>query len=505
MSDHPSWPDTVQSLTEKLSVENLPHQVRSLKTLEEKVGKVLDNLSVSKKISSWLSCCSETKYAKSGGMAGKLRDQGNIKFGAQDNVGALKLYTESVICAPCVGPELGLAFGNRSAALFHTGQYQAACEDIKMALQHKYPAHLEYKLVLRQAQCLIRLAQYKEGLLALQKCQAALDFSKLSDDKKAAIVKDIAALETEAVKLESKPAKKTESSSAKELDNLDMPGASTKLELEVSNDRVRGKFVTATENIEVGEVLFHESPYSCVLLPPHYSSHCNQCLIQLVAPVSCKFCTQPRYCSGSCRDAAWSGHHQFECGQMDLLHSVGIGHLAVRTVLTAGRDNLLCMKGAVKAGTYHSTTTDPYSRVFNLQQHLDRLPVEEVFQYTLTAALLVTMLQKNTAFLSPERAVPGVVPGMPGKLQPVQLGMEVPDKVLHYVGGLILRHIGQLVGNAHAVTELLEGDDGDVQQVRLASAIYPSASMMNHSCIPAVINSFTGSKPTYNIWSAVWY
>ena len=40
-----------------------------------KIGKVLDNLSVSKKISSWLSNCAETKYAKSGGMAGKLRDQ----------------------------------------------------------------------------------------------------------------------------------------------------------------------------------------------------------------------------------------------------------------------------------------------------------------------------------------------------------------------------------------------------------------------------------------------
>ena len=33
----PSWPDTVQYLTEKLSVENLPHQVKSLKSLEEKV------------------------------------------------------------------------------------------------------------------------------------------------------------------------------------------------------------------------------------------------------------------------------------------------------------------------------------------------------------------------------------------------------------------------------------------------------------------------------------
>ena len=75
----------------------------------------------------------------------------------------------------------------------------------------------------------------------------------------------------------------------------------------------------------MGEVLFSESPYSCVLLPPHYSTHCNQCLVQLLAPIPCRYCTQTRYCSGACRDTAWSQYHQYECGQLDLLHSVGIG------------------------------------------------------------------------------------------------------------------------------------------------------------------------------------
>ena len=38
-------------------------------------------------------------------------------------------------------------------------------------------------------------------------------------------------------------------------------------------------------------------------------------------------------CSGQCRDEAWDSYHKHECGQLDLLHSVGIGHLAVRTLL----------------------------------------------------------------------------------------------------------------------------------------------------------------------------
>ena len=73
---------------------------------------MLDNISCSKKISGWLSAGCEVKYGKNGAMSDKLREQGNVKFGSGDNSAAVKLYTESVICAPA-GPGLGLALGNR--------------------------------------------------------------------------------------------------------------------------------------------------------------------------------------------------------------------------------------------------------------------------------------------------------------------------------------------------------------------------------------------------------
>ena len=69
----------------------------------------------------------------------------------------------------------------------------------------------------------------------------------------------------------------------------------------------------------------------------------------------------------------------------------------------------------------------------------------------------------------------------------------------------ILHHIGQLVCNGHAITRLVEEDkllrDYEVsgestvkfeRQVRIATALYPSASIMNHSCEPNIINSFSG-------------
>ncbi|XP_050410787.1 SET and MYND domain-containing protein 4 [Patella vulgata] len=68
------------------------------------------------------------------------------------------------------------------------------------------------------------------------------------------------------------------------------------------------------------------------------------------------------------------------------------------------------------------------------------------------------------------------------------------------IGGLLLRHIQQLVCNAHAITELQASFDSlssstlvdEMSQVRVATAIYPTASLMNHSCDPTIISSFQG-------------
>ena len=82
------------------------------------------------KLSTWISKCAESTYAKSGGTATKLRDEGNAKFRLHDNDGSLRVYTESIICSPEYGPELSLAFGNRSAALYHAGQFEDSLKGI---------------------------------------------------------------------------------------------------------------------------------------------------------------------------------------------------------------------------------------------------------------------------------------------------------------------------------------------------------------------------------------
>ena len=70
------------------------------------------------------------------------------------------------------------------------------------------------------------------------------------------------------------------------------------------------------------------------------------------------------------------------------------------------------------------------------------------------------------------------------------------NEIEMYIGGLLLRHIQQLVCNAHAITEVqvtptAAGEITPVEetsQVRVATAIYPTASLMNHSCDPTIIS-----------------
>merc|ERR1712012_92184 len=182
---NPSWQDVLESLTEKARKDGLLRSLKNAKTVGAKVDKVIDSISIRNKLSTWISKCAESTYAKSGGTATKLRDEGNAKFRLHDNEGSIRLYSESVICSPEYGPELSLAFGNRSAALYHAGQYEDCLKDIELALKYRYPKNLEHKLHQRRGQCFTKLGQQVEARNAFNKAMTALELvPKLSADKK---------------------------------------------------------------------------------------------------------------------------------------------------------------------------------------------------------------------------------------------------------------------------------------------------------------------------------
>ena len=217
-------------------------------------------------------------------MASKLRDEGNIKFQHGNTGESLKLYSQSIICSPEVGPELSLAFGNRSAALYRLDQFQASLTDIILALKYKFPKNLEYKIQQRKGQCHTKLGEHSEAREAFLKAMEMLDLApKLTREKKESLLRDIQSLMAESERLsQSENPQPLPRDVPPNLDeNLDLPGAATFLTLK-SEPGARGRHVTTEKDITAGEVLFSETPFASVQIPEHSSTHCHHCYIRFL-------------------------------------------------------------------------------------------------------------------------------------------------------------------------------------------------------------------------------
>ncbi len=89
-----------------------------------------------------------------------------------------------------------------------------------------------------------------------------------------------------------------------------------------------------------GEVLIVENPYSSILLPEFYGTHCGTCYCRVVAPIPCWCCAKVRFCSDECRSEAWERFHKVECQQLNLILDAGVGKnamLAMRILTSSGK------------------------------------------------------------------------------------------------------------------------------------------------------------------------
>ncbi|XP_052802210.1 SET and MYND domain-containing protein 4-like [Mya arenaria] len=495
------------------------------------------------------------KEGKSSEKAQELRNVGNQMFQRKQYKQALATYTKAIFSAPATSGDLALAYGNRSAALFRLSDFQACLSDIEAAIQTQLPNSSIYKLYMRKAQCLQKLNRWQE----LERLTEEIENVEIDCSKKAEIKTEI-----------DKLGNKRLSDAADTVRDVHVPGvsyssnpvlvqASSAVHMEFTSEK--GRYLTATCDIEPGDTLIVERPYTSMLLPEHYPTHCHHCYVKLTHPYPCIRCSDVRYCSPVCARDSWRQYHQVECPYLKLLHSVGIAQLSLRIVIVSGLQFLLDFRREQCNRLYQASTaglddsgryTRSYQTVYDLLTHLTDMTPSDVVQYALTAQLLLKVLQHSGWFINQktepcknftseiestsetstghidlstkrvidsctrtdttnrtedtcdastlnsgssdenklaeknDTSIAGVITDKPEDERDVEL----------YIGKLLLRHILQLVCNAHAITEIQVSDTGTVgtveesSQVRVATAIYPTASLMNHSCDPTIISSF---------------
>lgn len=400
----------------------------------------------------------------------------------------MKLYSQAVISAPEYGPELALAFGNRSACLYNQGQFSSCLQDIALALKYRFPKDNAHRLLQRRGMCQIKLNLLKEASESLDEAEASLmnNCPKMPKAKRQSLLRDMKALRVE---IETKLQMATNESPVNESTTVDddkdifeehpkLTGASIGLDL--CTDAELGRFIKTNRDFEVGDLVFSEEPFGSVLLPEHFSTHCYHCHREVQLPVPCLKCTQSRYCSEDCRSKSWDEYHSIECNSLELLNSVGVAHLALRLVLVAGLPKLSQLRHVLTKDLEHLQPVERYHQVINLVEHSKASSKEDVFQYTVTGILLAMFLETRTKFL------------VENQMNQLSLNTDNHEPcMVEFIEALITKHVFQLICNGSAIYEVGCTDTGSAnvfseEQVRIATAIYPSASMMNHSCDPSV-------------------
>ncbi|XP_073172214.1 SET and MYND domain-containing protein 4 isoform X5 [Lepidochelys kempii] len=440
------------------------------------------------------------------------KQEGNKRFQEREYAAARVLYSKAVSHN---SPEMSLCYANRSAALFHLGQFEDCLEDIDRAQAQGYPDRLQPKILLRKTECLLLLGRLQEaaGVISKVESKIAMDQS-LTSTTRQILLRKISQLKVKAHEKESSPLSVPEALSKTQKDlefweeNGKISSASSSVSLNFNS--CKGRHLVATKDILPGENLVKEEAFVSVLSPgkglllqdsaettwdtrvTNGDLHCHRCLKQLLASVPCGGCSYAKYCSKKCAQLAWEHYHSTECPLGALLLTLGVfSHVALRTVLVAGfaevsslvkqfhgddkelykaeargksldetRDSTAGMEGLsekpkplIPGCEDDGQYQGSYQAVFNLLTHAEKHSPEHKFLCSLSIiAICKKLLNTDLTIFSQESCE------SQSKLKAhVKLSAELSPE-LKILGEAMLRHMLQLQCNAQAVTAIRESD-----------------------------------------------
>jgi len=193
----------------------------------------------------------------------------------------------------------------------------------------------------------------------------------------------------------------------------------------------------------------------------------------------------PRYCSEECRKQSWETYHHVECLYLGMLNDSGTGamaHLTIKLLAVTGLARVLKCRRNPKSSSEalrQSLSTNSsgvylggYVSLYGLLSHSESRAPAELFQYTLLAVWLTDILYR-TAF--------------------ARSGSD--DKEQTMIGGVVLRFLQIVTCNGVDVTELQLADTlHRSHPLSIGLALYPTVSLLNHSCDPVLELVFYGDR-----------
>ena len=378
----------------------------------------------------------------------------------------------------------------RSAALFHLRHYRECLRDIEQAMECGYPETTRYKLFERQGSVYLAIGNTSEATVCFQKALDNLLTAGLSRKATATWQANIDKQMKNCQKAGVRPSAGKDSVDTKMMvpvltGEQNEKYRSASVAVKVAYDVSCGRHTVADRDIKVGDILISETPFTAIMLPGEYAGkHCCHCFAETEAPVPCQQCSTWLFCSRECADDAWQQYHWAECSFAELLKPTmcaKIGHLAARLVMRQGIESILSYvkspaAGKTKADEYGFNDEgvydcSSYDSIYHLVTSTKLRSVEDLFEFTVLSCVLVKIMIAS-GFLK-------------------EIAESTAD--LELIGGAVLRHLQIIQCNAFRIIELTRPtkfDDPKPEPVGVG--LYPTASLINHSCDPNADLNFYG-------------
>ncbi|KAI9244161.1 hypothetical protein BY458DRAFT_561067 [Sporodiniella umbellata] len=212
------------------------------------------------------------------------------------------------------------------------------------------------------------------------------------------------------------------------------------LKLVDSKDEIRGRYVSATDQISKGELIIASEPLGTVILPDCSSDYCHYCFRR--APHQrCSKCKAAYFCNADCFKKAWVAHHQFACGQnldpeVEMLEKVSLNVQRYKQL------------SAESETTPLDATMEAF---FSLMNHYESQRSSDIAHYKKIAS---TVLQRNH--------------------------VQSAD------AATLVRYLCAFSANNFMMD--------NSEMFSIGQGTFPIASLFNHSCTPNAVISFDGAS-----------
>ncbi|XP_014221287.1 uncharacterized protein LOC106648721 [Trichogramma pretiosum] len=333
----------------------------------EKYAPVLIEALKSDKVTTILDAWGDQIRTKSSEAFIEAKKEGNKLFVSKDHNSEIhekiwKHYSKCVAHARSSN-EFALAYGNRSALLFHIGKFRDSVRDIDRALQQDVSDSLKIKLLCRKAKCLVLL-----NIHDLDPLSEAKELLKTVSCQKQNLTLSNLVLKTEKFLIDKredlfdKPCASnlggkspcflsSYSDSTIHDDNKDPIQEEVKHILEKKNhsnvldlvtvqyNRKYGRHMIANQNIAPGEIIIVEDIYVKVINLENKHVFCGHCLQTAWSGIPCDYCTWCIFCSEKCKEQSLQQYHKKECLVISYMLHIGANYtdhrLALRSILMA--------------------------------------------------------------------------------------------------------------------------------------------------------------------------